>query len=403
MPHPRTDEINEEFPDADAHEGTHVKVFRSLDELEQIRNNWNSWNQHPNADFDFFSRIVRSRSEILRPHVIVLYRSGSPEAILVGRIDVTYLDIRVGYKSLYRAPVRQLTLIHGGALGNLSAENCEVLTLEVMNSFQREEAHIAFFNRIRTDFPLYLAAKRTPRFFGRDHFQTPILHWSMKLPASVEELNHKIPGDTRREVRRRTKSLNADYAGNVRIECFSQQSDLDCVFRDVEEVAKKTYQRGLGVGFSNDPERRQQFDLEARKGWLRTYILYVGDKPCAFWIGTLYAGVLHSGDVGYDPAFKKYAPGTLLLMRILEDLCGKGVKEMDFGLGDADWKQRFGNRTWHEASVYLFAPNLKVVGLYLLWESATLINEIARRGLVKTRLVPRIKAIWRDHLRRQSS
>jgi hypothetical protein len=46
--------------------------------------------------------------------------------------------------------------------------------------------------------------------------------------------------------------------------------------------------------------------------------------------------------------FSEYAPG-----------CEEGIPRMDFGLGDAFYKQRFGTEGWEEASVFIFAPTLR--------------------------------------------
>ncbi|MGA2235112.1 MAG: GNAT family N-acetyltransferase [Terriglobales bacterium] len=373
-----------------------MRVVRDLDGVKEIRELWTSFHAHPNSDIDFFLTILQLRSDILRPYILVVYRDSRPEAILIGRIETTRIDYKFGYKTFYRAPVRQLTFVYGGGLGNLSAENCEACVREVMNSLSRGEAEAVFFNHLRTDSPLYNALERIPGFLARDHFRSSVFHRSMKLPRRAAELNQCIPGDARRESRRRNKRLCADYSDQVEIRCFRTTCDLDRVLQDIEDVARKTYQRGLGVGFIDNSETRQRSSFEAEKGWMRTYVLYVADKPCAFWSGSLYEGTFYSGDVGYDPSFKKYAPGTLILTRILEDLCNEGVREMDFGLGDAEWKQRFGNHHWREASVYLFAPKVKAIFLNLVWSPAILLERAVKRVLQRVQLLTKLKKAWRE-------
>lgn len=376
-----------------------VQAVRSLAGIDRIRQPWTSWQRHPNADVDFYLTVLNSRPEILRPHIFVLYRDGRPDAMLIGRIEEGRIEYKFGYKTFYRAPVRQLTLIYGGRLGNFSAENCGVLAHEVMKCLRQGEADVAFLNHLRTDSPFYAAITQLPGFLSRDHFQAAVPHRSMKLPGRVEELSRCIPGDTRREARRRARLLSADYSNRVELRCFREVPDLECMLPDVEEIARKTYQRGLGVGFLDGPETRRRLSLEAEKGWLRAYILYVADKPCAFWLGSLHDGTFHSGDVGYDPSFRKYAPGTLVLMKILEDLCNNNVQEMDFGLGDAEWKQRFGNEQWLETSVYVFAPRLKAVSLNLLRAPLVLLEELMKKVLEHRGLLAKLKKAWRENLR----
>jgi CelD/BcsL family acetyltransferase involved in cellulose biosynthesis len=92
---------------------------------------------------------------------------------------------------------------------------------------------------------------------------------------------------------------------------------LDHLFHDVEEIARKTYQRGLGVGFADTTRMRQRLELAARKGWLRAYLLYLGERPCAFWIGMLYGDTFVSDYTGYDPDLRQFSPGIGLVMRMI--------------------------------------------------------------------------------------
>ena len=44
--------------------------------------------------------------------------------------------------------------------------------------------------------------------------------------------------------------------------------------------------RVFGRGFFDTPQIREQMAVAAEKGWLRIYILYLEEKPAAFWRGT---------------------------------------------------------------------------------------------------------------------
>jgi hypothetical protein len=69
---------------------------------------------------------------------------------------------------------------------------------------------------------------------------------------------------------------------------------------------------------------------------------------------------------------------------------------MDFGLGDAEWKQRFGNHHWREASVYLFAPKVKAIFLNLVWSPAILLERAVKRVLQRVQLLTKLKKAWRE-------
>ena len=81
------------------------------------------------------------------------------------------------------------------------------------------------------------------------------------------------------------------------------------------------------------------------------YVLYVADAPCAYWIGNRYQNVFYGDFVGYDSSYGKYAPGKFLMLKAIEDFCQEGIREIDFGLGDATYKQGFGDSQWEEARI----------------------------------------------------
>src|SRR5271157_3511930 len=283
-----------------ASERLSIRVVRDYAGVEDIRPIWTSWQSNPNADIDFYLTVLRSRPEMFSPRILVLYRGDRPEAMLIGRIDHSLLEFKVGYKTLYKVPVRQLTLINGGRLGNLSLQNCEFLVREMMSALKREKIDLVFLNHVRADSALYQAVTRLPGFFSQGHFQTPVVHRTMLLPPTVEELYRGLSAKVRKNLKWQAKKLLNDFPNAIEIRTLGTVQEVDRLIQDVEQIAKKTYQRGLGVGFADGPELRQRILLEAERGWLRARILYIAGTPAAFWIGNLYGDTFHSNYMGYD-------------------------------------------------------------------------------------------------------
>jgi Acetyltransferase (GNAT) domain len=379
-----------------------VRVFRSVSELEEIRSVWTFWNGHPNCDIDFYLLLMQLRPEIVRPHIILLYRDERPQAMLIGRILEQGLSFKIGYKTVLKPKARLLSFIWGGTLGNLSRENSEVMVREVLNSLRHGEADLAVFNNIPVDTPLYHAATHLPGFLGRDLFPASQIHRGIVLPASPEEFHTSLSRKSLRNQRRQAKKLMQEFGGSVEVLCLRRPSDLDCLMDDVEEIAKKTYQRRLGVGFVADHEMHRRLHLDAQNGRLRAFLLYLAGKPCAFWLGTVYQKTFHSGFLGFDPAYKSSSPGMFLTVRVIEDFCGHNVpdaiEEIDFGLGDAQYKQVLGNRSWQDATVLIFGPGFRGLKLNALRTPIVLIDQLAKLALGKAGLLRKIKRSWRDRV-----
>ena len=374
-----------------------MRVIRCSSEIEELRPLWSLWQHHPNADIDFYLTISRTHADFVQPYIVVVERNGSPEAMLIGRIERRQLECKVGYKTLFRPTARIINFIYEGMLGDLLPDVSAIVVDTITTSLQDGEADLALFNLLRADSPLHEAASRRPGFLSRDYSPPQQIHRSTSLTCKADSVR-ALP----RRVQRRNRKLVSDFRDQVRIVCFREPAELDRMMEDVEEVAKKTYQRGLGVGFVKHAAMRQRLQLEAEKGWLRGYVLYLGDRSCAFWIGTLYRGTFHTNFTGYDASYSKYSPGMFLLMRAIEEMRtqrdGPRVHNINWGLGDAEYKEMLGTSQWQEGPVHIFAPTRRGLRLKVLVVATTLIELFSKRFLASTGFLARIKKVWRNHV-----
>jgi Acetyltransferase (GNAT) domain len=380
-----------------------VRVLRTRAEIEEIRCFWLKIQRQPNADIDFFLEVLASRQKKQwQPHVLLLYRNGAPDAILVGRREKSRMNLKIGYAAFLKPWVRALIFIYGGLMGNTCAENCEAFAVSIKRSLRENEADVAYFNHLEGDSPLYTALNRVGTFFTRDHFPMLQTHRGIVLPERMAEIWQGLSSKVRKNQRWQAKKLCNAHGGNVRIRCFKDLSELGFVMREMEQIARKTYQRALGVGFIDDTEMRAQLHLKVVKGWLRIFVLYLEGKPCAYWAGTIYHGTFHSDLMGYDPEYSKYSPGMYLVMQVIEGFReptnAREVDSIDFGLGDAQYKEVLGNMQWQDASLYCFAPHARGLMLNALRTPLLLADRAARRALQKARLVQDVKSFWRHRL-----
>jgi Acetyltransferase (GNAT) domain len=366
--------------------------------VESIRELWTAWQNHPNSDIDYYLSRFELRSEFKRPHILLASKEGKPQAILVGRLDESRIrDFKVGPFRPVKPRARVLSFIYAGLLGSPTLRSSECMVREVETSLARGEADLAVFNNVSTESSLFAALKGAR---GNSEPNNPILfsHYSMQLGVSLDEVVSKLSKNHRAEIRKRERKIFADFTDQIRIDQFRGTERLELFMRDAEMVAKKTYQRSLGVGFQDTPEMRMRLSLFAMKDCFRGYILYVKDQPAAFWLGTLYRGTFQSEMLGYDPALADYSLGTFIFMNMLSDFCRDRVSEIDFGFGVERYKERFGNRSWNECLVWLFAPTFAGKKLKFIHGQAVRADRLARSFLEKTGIYTTIKKRWRKHL-----
>lgn len=375
-----------------------IEILRSHPEVEALREFWNACNPRRDADLDFFLFIVDIYREAERPHVVVLYEKDIPKALLAARLEVGYVPVKLAYFALPVPKMRILQIVHGGWLGDITEVNSALLIGSVLNSLATGEADAASLHCPDLRSPLVRSARTLPHWWSTDHCVAPQARRVRDISGSPGSFVSSLSQNERYQQRKRARNLTQAFR-DCRIECFRSLADVDRLMRDAEIVAAKSYQRGLNVGFSETPIIRSRLEFEARKGWLRGYILYLDNQPCAFWIGSLRNEIFLSEYLSFDSAYAKYAPGMYLIMKVIENLnddkSGDPVRLIDFGIGDTSYKERLANRHWQESAVYIFAPRIKAVWVNALRSSVGSINRSARHVLQLTPWLAGIKRTWR--------
>lgn len=380
-----------------------VEVLRTPEEVGAIREFWNSCRPGRDADLDFFLLIVDALPEALRPHVMVLYDRHSPKALLVGRLDVGRMRVKLGYFTLPLPKLKVMRFVHGGCLGDVDDTGAELLVNSIISSLAAGEADAAIFEQLDLGSPLVRCASYLPRWFCADYVLTPEIHWMRDLSGETGPFLTRMSRNARHQQKSRASKLAEDFRSN-RIETFSTSNDLARLMRDAETVAGKSYQRRLGVGFSETSFIRRRLEFEAQKGWLRACVLYLDDQPRAFWIGSLRNGVFISDYLAFDPAYARYRPGVYLTVKAIEELCDelsggtRAVERIDFGGGDASYKERLSNCRCVQTRVHIFAPRVKPVWVNFVRSAVGVISHSVKALVGMTPLLGKLKRIWRKRL-----
>lgn len=329
--------------------------------------------------------------------MVVLSGGGRVEAMAVARVEDIALASSVGYRNVYRPTVRSITLVHGGIAGVDSEATAQGLVRELRRALGRGEADVVLLPALRTDHPLYAAANAGTTGFLRERSGAST-HRRLCLPASLDEFLATKSGKTRESVRRYAKRFRKEYGDRLAVELLRRPEDAERLFSDLDAVAEKTYQRGLGVAFADTEEHRSLTLLGLDRGWFRAYVLYLDGAPIAFWPGYAYGGTFFIGTPGYDPAYAHHRVGQFLQAEMTEALCrDEEIEYLDYGFGDSEYKRRFGNESWEEADILLFAPTFKGIRVRAVRTAVASSVGLAKRVLGGERAA-RLKKEWRRRL-----
>lgn len=339
-------------------------VARTTDEVERLRSVWARMPvTHVDCDLDYFLTVVRNEPRVLGPHVVHIARATGDLLVLARLVDGGF-PVRVGHRTLGCPRARSIVVSFNGILGaRTEADLAEALAV-LRHQLHEGEADVVVLQKLDTAGRVFRHVERVrPRHLVRPE----VVSWSADLPGSWEDLLALRAAKSRRQIRYDDNKLRRTYGDRLGLRRLDLPEHRGRLLDDMRAVAAGSYQRGLGVSVVDSPLQVALIETAHRHGWLRVWMLYLDDRPVAFWWGIVRGRTLSIGSPGFLPEFAKDRVGYYTLRRLLEDACtDPDVSTVDFGPGDADYKERFGTRRTEVADVLLFAGRVRPVLLHAM-------------------------------------
>ncbi|MGA4645469.1 GNAT family N-acetyltransferase [Limisphaera sp. 4302-co] len=379
-----------------------VVTLRRKEEFDRVAEAWRSLEVHPNSSLDHYLFVCDRRAEVISPLALGFQQGGEWTAFCAGRLEDIRHVPRLGYARLVPVKARVWTVVYGGLLGAWDGAKAE----KVIACFSRLlDDGICDFIRLhgisRTQVALWDAFGRWPS--GSLGALEP--RWSKHYAMTIEHtpgfLLRRLRSKHRSWLKGRQRRLEDECKGQVQWVWYDSQINVDQLCEELEAVARTTYQRRLGAGFIDGPFTRERFRLLESRGTLRVALLKIRGEARAFWQGTVWRDTYYSGSTGYTPDMRSYEAGTLLFLWLTDRLAEEGVNRLDFGLGQADYKERFATESWEEADVVLFGKRARSRLLAAYLRTVDALNRAGRALLADSHWVRVIKRQWRDRLIRR--
>ena len=163
------------------------------------------------------------------------------------------------------------------------------------------------------------------------------------LPASAQRYLDSLSHQLRHNLdyyQRRLATL-----GDVEIECAGEHNFGE-LFDAFVKLHEARWQMNSMPGVLCD-ENVRSFHPEAATGFLasgalRLYALRINGRIIASLYGFHHAARTYYYLGGFDPEFKQYSPGTVLVAHAITEAIREGAREFDFLRGREDYKYRWG-------------------------------------------------------------
>jgi CelD/BcsL family acetyltransferase involved in cellulose biosynthesis len=206
----------------------------------------------------------------------------------------------------------------------------------------------------------------------------------LQIPATCEDYLSRMSSKTRSTLRKKAKKLAESAGGELKVTRIDLGHQVVGFLTEAVKVSQKSWQHEiLGNRINDSDEERAWAERLTEAGLFRSYLLKAGERSCAFVVGYQFNGVFHYVELGYDREFSEHSPGTILLHLLIQDLCNhKPPATLNFGLGDGDYKRRFGNVQIEDISIIVMR---KTLPNYFLIRSHALLRYLVGvvRGIVK--------------------
>jgi hypothetical protein len=379
-------------------------MARSIPQVAALRADWVAFHSRygihePDALLDSFIATIVGLGEGVVPYVAVLRDRDQIRGIIAGRTAVRSTACRLGYLKLSTARLRCLDVVHGGILTDRSSEARDAIWRHLQRILRSGEFDQVVVHHLAENSDLFADLCK-----GTIVREDLLPHRRMKLiPGAFEESIQVYSSKHRRNLRRDDRLLVEHFNNDVEVVLLSRENQLDEVFKVTREIARKTYQQGLGVALEDNSQWRATLTAEAKSGRMRCFVLRCAGKPIAFQLGVRWGAVYRMYFMSYLAEFRKLSPGAVLHVRVMRAMCEEGAAAVDYGFGDAEFKRSFSTESWNEASFRGYGNTWRGWTAKVMIGGFARASRIANGALRHIGLTEALKKMWRSRLRTAAS
>lgn len=221
---------------------------------------------------------------------------------------------------------------------------------------------------------------------GRRVIARPVLRSPyLRLEGDPEAYRRTRPSKFWREIRRRRRRLEDEH-GEVVVTFTDGREDLDRLLTEGLAVEGSGWKTERGSAIAQDPatERfyRDVAAWAAQRGWLQLGFVRVAGRAVAFSYSIVLHGTVHVVKVGFDPAFARYAVGTLLTDHAVQRAFEQGMEVYDFLGAEDRYKLDWTEDVRERIRVQAFARTPLGVAGFVAWRHG---RPAAQRALALAR------------------
>jgi hypothetical protein len=368
--------------------GREVSGVFDLCEMGEIQPLWEECAIHPSVDPAI--KIWEFQENSLSPCILIVKSRGRLQGMAIGYIKETRLDIKLRYWTVAKPKARLIAILDRGVIAHEDGVHEAIVRalFELLSGGIADYCHLACIDR---DSPLraVIMSDLIPRQL-KDTSGALEPRWVLELPNTYNEFLQSRSTKTRKNIlweERRLRRREGSLEIQIQRGCPGHVTDL---YEDVQAVFRSTYQYKLKLSPLCSPQAEMMWKRLSDLRRLVAAVTYIEGAPVSFAYAHVFKSVAKLETPGFLPKYGPLEVGKFSILRLIEALCGTGVRELDYGLGYSQYKETFGTRSSLEGHIRLFAPTRRAKRLRALISTVKRIESALDRSVealgVKRRL-----------------
>ena len=349
------------------------------------------------TDIDRYLHIVNTDPNVASPYVISARSEGVIRALLVCLLRKTKTSAIIAFVKIPGPFGTILEILKNGRMGQRSSDIDKLMALQISNVLESERIDLLSLDCQPSHLDLVHCISETTKLgfkrrivYGSSGSLVPLISHDGNRP-------YVFSSKVLREIKRKTRILQRQFPNRIIYRCFCSANEIKAGMCDAFSVATRSWQHPLGHGLVNSRQTREDLRFSSKKGWLRIYILYVDDVPCAYLIGELYRKTFYSRFAGFDIDFARYSVGCLVMHKALLELATSGAQQVDLGVGNSEYNRRLGCVQTDSIRMHGYAYTYCGQQLRLFFGATQAVRTIGRKILARFEL-NYIAKLWRNSL-----
>ncbi|MBT7064848.1 MAG: GNAT family N-acetyltransferase [Verrucomicrobia bacterium] len=208
-------------------------------------------------------------------------------------------------------------------------------------------------------------------------------HYRLALPEQLEACLGLRSGKSLRRLESKGRALERALGGTLRLVEIKNEQQVAAYADRIQTLMGATWQARL---LGHTLHVSDMVDA-ATRGILRSFMLMADETPIAFALCYQGCGTLMYEQPGFDPRYRKYSPGALLLYRMIEAVYRQDPpRYIDYGEGEARYKGEMANEIIHASAFIVHQGGLRERAVFLALALTRWLDRAVRAAVKATPL-----------------